>query len=128
RDGSRIFFSDGPSVSPRQLDVRENLSSTTQVSLSQKTGSVGDPSDQNVDFQMATPDGSNVFFITSAQLTDDATVGGGLYRYNVDTGALDYLSTGSTDPGGAAVQGVVRVSDDGSRRAYYATRHARRDE
>jgi hypothetical protein len=123
RDGSRIFFSDGPSVSPRQLYVRENLSSTTQVSLSQKTGSVGDPSDQNVDFQMATPDGSNVFFITSAQLTDDATVGGGLYRYNVDTGALDYLSTGSTDPGGAAVQGVVRVSDDGSR-AYFVANDA----
>src|SRR5262245_15764347 len=29
RDGSRIFFSDGPGVSPRQLYVRENLTSTT---------------------------------------------------------------------------------------------------
>lgn len=123
RDGSRIFFSDGPSVSPRQLYVRENLTSTTEISLSQRTGSVGDPADSNVDFQMATPDGSNVFFITPSQLTDDATVGGGLYRYNVDTGALDYLSTGSTDPGGAAVQGVVRVSDDGSR-AYFVANDA----
>ena len=72
---------------------------------------------------MATPDGANVFFISGSQLTDDATLGGGLYRYNVDTGALDYLSTGSTDPGGAAVQGVVRVSDDGSR-AYFVANDA----
>ena len=123
RDGSRIFFSDGPSVSPRQLYVREDLTSTTQISLSQRTGSVGDPADSNADFQMATPDGGNVFFISGSQLTDDATLGGGLYRYNVDTGALDYLSTGSTDPGGAAVQGVVRVSDDGSR-AYFVANDA----
>jgi hypothetical protein len=123
RDGSRIFFSDGPSVSPRQLYVREDLTSTTQISLSQRTGSVGDPADSSADFQMATPDGGNVFFISGSQLTDDATLGGGLYRYNVDTGALDYLSTGSTDPGGAAVQGVVRVSDDGSR-AYFVANDA----
>jgi WD40-like Beta Propeller Repeat len=127
-DGSRIFFSDAASLSSggasaRQLYVRENGTSTTQISLSEATATEGDPADADVDFQMATPDGDRVFFMTTSQLTDDATVGGGLYRYDVSSDELTFLSTGSTDPGGAQVLGVARVSDDGSR-AYFVARDA----
>jgi hypothetical protein len=116
RDGSRIFFTG--TQAPAQLYVREHGADTTQVSLSQATGTVGTPAAQPVTFEMATPSGRHVFFITASQLTDDATTGGGLYRYDVETGELDFLSGGSVDPLGARVQGVVRVSDDG-RRAYF---------
>lgn len=116
RDGSRIFFTG--TQAPAQLYVREDGTDTTQVSLSQATGSVGTPAGQRVTFQMATSSGRHVFFITASQLTDDATPGGGLYRYDVETGELDFLSAGSTNPLGARVQGVVRVSDDGER-AYF---------
>ena len=47
KDGSRIFFSDASSIGgggpARQLYVRENGTDTTQISLSQVTGSVGIP-------------------------------------------------------------------------------------
>jgi len=124
-DGSRIFFSDATSggATPRQLYVRENGTSTTQISLSQAAATEGDPATADVDFQMATADGDRVFFITASQLTDDATAGGGLYRYDVDSGELTFLSTGSTDVGGAQVLGVARVSNDGSR-AYFVARDA----
>ena len=118
-DGSRIFYSTPP---PRALFVRENGTASTEVSASQRAGEIGDPASDS-DFQVATPDGSSVFFISTDQLTDDATAGGGLYRYDVDTDDLTFLSTGSTDPGGAAVQGVVQVSDDGSQ-AYFVARDA----
>jgi hypothetical protein len=126
-DGSRIFFSDaatlGSSGIPRQLYMRENGTSTTLISESQAVATEGDPADTDVDFQMASPDGGSVFFITASQLTDDATAGGGLYRYDVDSGELTFLSTGSTGASGAQVLGVVRVSDDGSR-AYFVARDA----
>jgi WD40-like Beta Propeller Repeat len=124
-DGSRIFFSDAASggATPRQLYVRENGTSTTQISLSQAAATEGDPATADVDFQMATSDGDRVFFITTSQLTDDATTGGGLYRYDVSSQELTFLSTGSTDPGGAQALGVARVSDDGSR-AYFVARDA----
>jgi hypothetical protein len=121
-DGSRIFFSDAGSAAaggaPRQLYVREG-GQTTLISEGQGGPRDGQPSDQDVDFQIATPDGAHVFFITTAQLTADATVGGGLYRYDLDTGDLTFLSTGAVDTtAGAQVQGVLRVSTDGSR-AYF---------
>jgi hypothetical protein len=118
-DGSRIFFSDGTSLgaggaTPRNLYVRENGTSTTLVSEGQGGPRDGLPSDQDVDFQMATADGGRVFFKTTAQLTADATVGGGLYRYDLDSGDLTFISSGSTDPAGAGFRGLVRISADGS--------------
>jgi hypothetical protein len=111
RDGTRIFFS---SPQGGQLYMRENSAATTHISVSQATGSVGDPA-PNSDFQMATPDGDHVYFLSSGQLTDDATANGGVYSYNTDTDELDFVSTGSVDPNGVQALGVVRAADDGSK-------------
>ena len=124
-DGSRIFFSDASSIAgggpARQVYVRENGTDTTQISLSQATGSVGDPADQDVDFQVASTDGDRAFLITDSQLTDDASAGdanegGNLYVYDVSAGEL-------TSVAGPHVLGVVKAADDGSR-AYFVARDA----
>jgi hypothetical protein len=126
KDGSRIFFSDASSISgggtARQLYVRENGTDTTQISLSQDSGSLGDPADQDVDFQVASADGDRVYFITDADLTDGASAGdptqegGNLYVYDVSDDELTSVS-------GTHVLGVVKGADDGSR-AYFVSRDA----
>jgi hypothetical protein len=110
-DGSTIFFT---GLTNDQLYAARAGQATVEVSLSQKTGSVGDPALDGATFQDAARDGSSVFFLSSDELTNDATTGGGLYQYDVGTEALTFLSPDSTDASGAQVQGVVHVSDDGS--------------
>ena len=110
-DGSTIFFT---GLSNNELYAARVGQATVEVSLSQKTGSVGDPAPDGATFQDAARDGSSVFFLSPDELTNDATTGGGLYQYDVNTGTLTFLSPDSTDVSGAQVQGVVRVSDDGS--------------
>jgi hypothetical protein len=110
RDGSRIFFesppppfnsevlavSDPSCSEPVELYLREDATTTTEVSLSQRTGEVGTPAPDGAIFRGATPDGTFVFFTSPDQLTDDAPpVGSGegdLYRYDVGSGALSFLA------------------------------------
>lgn len=109
-DGSRIFFRQG-GASP--LYLREDGVRTVRVSESQRSGSEGTPA--NAGFVGATRDGSIAYFLSSAQLTDTATVGGGLYRYEVPSGTLELVTP---DSGGIAGQGAGIVdavaSEDGS--------------
>jgi DNA-binding beta-propeller fold protein YncE len=128
-DGSRIFFeapdpqakfysTDPNCLKPAALYVRERDARTTEISLSQKTGSVGAPAADGATFMGATPDGSKVFFYSPDQLTDDpAAASGGLYRFDVDRGTLALI----TNAEGATVLGSVKadgtaplVSADGS--------------
>ena len=116
-DGSRIFFTG--LTSPQELFMRNvTAGTTTEVSLSQKTGAVGDPAPDGATFQDAARDGSAVFFLSSDELTNDATTGGGLYEYNFNAPnpaeALTFLSPDAGDVSGAQVQGIVHVSNDGS--------------
>jgi hypothetical protein len=77
----------------------------------------------------ATPDGSTVFFTSCEKLSDDSTAvsdgehsctetaqGQDLYSYDTGTGDLTDLTVDSNvgDEKGAAVQGVLGASDDGS--------------
>ncbi len=68
----------------------------------------------------ASGDGSKVFFTSSAELTDDAYTGiadnaANLYEYDLTNGKLTDLSVDTADVAdGAAVQGIVQVSQDGS--------------
>jgi hypothetical protein len=139
-DGSRVFFT-GPNtatdITPdRQLYVRENGTSTVEVSKSQRTPE--DPAGpQSAHFQGASVDGSRVFFTSCAKLTDDATAAAGpkgasacfpgepgtgddLYEYDLETGVLTDLTVDKLtaeklgDPDGAQVLGVVDISEDGS--------------
>jgi hypothetical protein len=123
-DGSRIFFESpdpggagDPSCSPEggglqpevvgvgtqpvELYLRENGATTTEISLSQKTGSVGTPAsdtsaEDQVRYRGAAADGSRVFFTSGDQLTNDpAAAGGGLYAYDVASAHLSFIATGA---------------------------------
>jgi hypothetical protein len=125
RDGSRVFFTD---LENKQVYVREDGSRTTEVSASQRT--TPDPNGEKpAAFMAASSDGSKVFFASCEKLTDDSTAvsngegscttadqGQDLYSYDLDTGDLTDLSVDSNvgDAKGAAVQGVLGTSQDGS--------------
>jgi hypothetical protein len=117
-DGARIFFK--PSSATTPLYLREGGARTVAISASQRAGSEGTPG--NARFVGATPDGSVVYFLSAIQLTDAATAGGGLYRYDVDAGELVLVTP---DSGGVAGQGGGIVdavaSEDGSHVYFIST-------
>ena len=139
-DGSRFFFTAtslvGGDAGQEAVFVREDDATAVDVSQSQ----TGTPNNGPSRFEMATPSGDFVFFkaryglaangTSTGAVSCDATalgvnLGAGcdLYRYEVDTGELLDISasTNPEDTGGAAVAGVLDVSDDGSR-VYFAAK------
>ena len=139
-DGSRLYFNgtsdEGPDTGTNAVFLREdNGNSVTDVS--QSTTAVHT---LGARYEAASPDGSHVFFranygiaSTSSPGATNVPCGGApsptqieklacdLYGYNADTKQLTDLSadTNPADPIGAAVQGVVAVSKDGSH-VYFA--------
>jgi hypothetical protein len=120
-NGERIFFTtpEGSASAPppfnvKRIYMRESDQTTTEISATQCDEPSCEGAVQDAIYQGAAADGSVAFFISSAQLTDAATPGGGLYRYDVSSGQLTLLTPDATDPGGAQVQGTVANSDDGS--------------
>jgi hypothetical protein len=117
-DGRRIVFTDGYAG----VYIREDGVRTRPVSQSQRAGSVGQPSPLPVTFAGAAEDGSRVYMVSTDQLTDDATPGGGLYWYDLTVpdgpGSLHFASSGATDPAGAQFESLALISPDG-RRAYF---------
>jgi hypothetical protein len=127
-DGSRIVFNEFGA-----LYVRIDGSSTKAVSASQRT--IPDLNGTRpATFWAATADGATIFFSSPEELTDDATTGddgsgnptdagSDLYAYHVASGQLTDLTV-DVNPAdlatGAAVQGVVGVSDDGAYIYYVA--------
>lgn len=112
-DGSRVFFTIG-TVNGLQLFVREDATTTKEVSLSQKPGNVGDEVFGEVAFLGAATDGSEVLFSSTGELTADATPGGGIYRYDLGSDQLEFLTPDTID-GNPQIQGAAGVSADGSR-------------
>jgi hypothetical protein len=133
-DGSKVFFKEGSAFTPGQLFVRENGSTTVEFSASQKNNGPGpggtDPNGPlNPLYWPASPDGSEAFFTSCEQLTNDSTAnsqdhdvqgkceaGNDLYRYDTASGVLTDLTVDHTpgDVNGADVQGVLGSSADGS--------------
>jgi hypothetical protein len=103
-DGSHAFFTaDG------NLYVRTG-NTTKQVDVSQGPGPSG-----GGEFMTASENGNSVLFTDPNQLTVGSSLNGeDLYRYEVSSGQLTDLTADTTDPGGAAVQGVLGASDDSS--------------
>jgi hypothetical protein len=98
------------------------LACTTEVSASQR--SVLDTENRPAAFLYATTgDSSDVLFLSSEKLTNDATTGSAdegkdLYRYDTASETLtDLVPVGPSSgvPNGAEVRGLVGVSADGSR-------------
>jgi hypothetical protein len=84
-----------------------------QVSASQ--ASTPDPAgEQPAIFAEATPDGRYVLFLSAGRLTDDATAGRQLYRYDTVSGELIDLTVDPVSENGADVLGVLGMSADGA--------------
>ena len=75
---------------------------------------------QSATYQGATADGSKVFFITAQELLPGAA-GENLYLYDFDAPAGQRLSLVSSGAPEAGVQGVLRLSQDGSHVYFVAT-------
>jgi hypothetical protein len=136
-DASRVLFRSGG-----QVYLRENVGQpqsavegggetercidpaeacTVEVSASERAQL--DPNGpQGADLLGASADGSRVFFLSKAELTEDAYTGpadnaANLYEYDVgapEGHRLRDLTVDSGDEDGASVQGVVQVSEDGA--------------
>ncbi len=138
RDGSRFFFNatsdEGADAGKRAIFVRKS-GGVEVVDASQPTTAT--PS-LGARYETASPDGSHVFFAANYGLTPESSSGPSeecvhvqprqlracaLYDYNVDTGELTDISAdvNPADSKGAAVDGVIAVSDDGSH-VYFAAR------
>jgi hypothetical protein len=121
-DGSRVFFTAErqTSANPAEIGagaifVREG-GVTRDVSLSETA-----TPDTNAEYRWATPDGSKVFFLASAGLTEESSPSGtDLYEYDLDAEKLTDLSV-SHEAGGAQVGGFVAASRDGSH-VYFVAR------
>lgn len=123
-DGSRIFFYVPPSSNLPEGDlyVRINGTTTVQTNKSRKTNGSGvggtDPAGPRpAAYVGATSDGTAAYFLSSEELTNDATAANGgrdLYRYDVDGNDLTDLTVDPNgDPNGADVFAVLGMSDDG---------------
>ncbi len=110
-DGSDVVFQSG---SPEQIYLRSDGAATTAISLSQKSGSVGDPAPTGAKFLAgASADGktfSKLYFTSSSELTDDAFTGpsqegSDLYEYDIASGQLTDLTANeeAVNPMGARV-------------------------
>jgi Tol biopolymer transport system component len=138
RDGSHFFFTalsnEGGDSGEPAVFVRKGPAET--VDASQKQGGAKDS--LGARYETASPDGSHVFFTANYGLTPTSSSGPtedcsiaafgsvkacDLYDYNVDTNQLKDLSANSKSANtiGAAVNGVVAVSRDGSS-VYFAAR------
>jgi hypothetical protein len=101
---------------------------TVEASASQRR--VADPHGPQVaHFWGASANGSKVFFTSTAELTEDAKTGpadnaANLYEYDLERPEgerLKDLTVDETDTDGAAVQGVVQISEEGSYVYFVAT-------
>jgi hypothetical protein len=102
-DGSEIFFD-----AEGALYVREDDARTIPISVSRRADASSAP--QEGTFVGASADGSTVYFTSYANLVEGPeTITPKLYRYDLNTGQLTTPVSTS-----AEVEGVLRVSDDGS--------------
>jgi hypothetical protein len=118
-DGKRAFFktADG-------LYLWEEGAGSTLVSASQR--SEPDPAGpQAAQFQLASEDGSRVFFTSSEKLVDgDPDNSPDLYLFDAESGDLRRVTgDGSEDPAGAGARTVAGISRDGSQ-AYFVAQGA----
>jgi len=137
-DGSKIFFSGRPgadatcnvSAFPIRVFARVNGEHTIPISASECTRGDCSTSVGDAWYQAASPSGQRVAFVSSEQLTNsDTDSTPDLYLYDFAGAPGNHLKqlsigggTGDATPGaGAAVQGLVKMSDDGSRVYFTAT-------
>ena len=122
-DGSKVFFQvpyraglgpDPDCQKPAQLYMRVNNTETVHVSASQR--GVPDPGGiEPAIFQGAASNGSAVLFSSSEMLTDDSGEGGGLYRFDTESGDLELILESPKFEAFQFMPNFARISADGSR-------------
>ena len=121
-DGSRVFFTVGTVRGHQPLYVRDTAAGQT-VRVDTPEAGVSQPPISDPEFQIASTDGSDVFFTENEPLTlasklePTAAEGAGsedLYVYDVATGSLTDLTVDQNAGEVADVRNVVGLSDDGS--------------
>jgi hypothetical protein len=103
----RVFFYDGPGAGG-PLYLRDG-STTLPVSVSQRAGDVGTM--HSGVFIAATPDADVAYFASADQLTDAATPGGGIYRFDRGSQTLTQLTPDAGDPAGLQLDGAIASKD-----------------
>lgn len=123
--GGQIFFtaSENPAGETDQLYARRGVDGpdpeTTRISRP-NPGVPAPTAAAPATFQEATPAGSRVFFLSSAELTSDARTGPSeegqdLYSWDAGTGLLTDLTpdASAATPNGAEVKGLIGAGEDG---------------
>ncbi|HEY2056494.1 MAG TPA: hypothetical protein VGH14_21385 [Solirubrobacterales bacterium] len=111
-DGSRIFFDAATETGEFGVYMREGgVTRAISVPSGTPSGSLAELGE----FQIASADGSVVYFTSGIELTPGVETGGSvaLYRYDVETETLTDI-TPTSNPGGPQVGQVLAASEDGS--------------
>lgn len=137
-DGNRLFFSARPGANvtcntatfPVKVFARVGGTQTVELSASECQRPGCSSSSGDAEYQAASENGDRVAFLSSDQLADsDTDSTADLYQYDFNATAGHHLaqlsvgdSSGGRTPGaGALAQGLVSMSDDGSR-VYFIAR------
>lgn len=102
-DGQVVYFS-APRLGPRQIYVRVDGSTTVDVSRCQYGPCAGEGAPAGAVFIAATPDGSSMLFSSPSRLLEAAPEGGGVYRFDLATRSLSFVTPLES---GGAVQAVT---------------------
>jgi hypothetical protein len=116
-DARRVYFYDNVTSESGYLYLRDH-NRTVGVSVSARTGDVG--SMHRAYFISANHDGSSAFFASVDQLTDAATPGGGIYRFDLATQSVTQITPDAGDPSGFIATGAI-ASDDQSHLYFTST-------
>lgn len=121
-NAERVYFYDqGAENFLYVRDLTTDPKRTIPVSISSRTGDTG--SIYGSRFISASHDGSQAYFASEAQLTDAATPGGGIYRFDLDAPEgqrLTLITPDAGDPTGLHLGGAV-ASDDQSHLYFTST-------
>jgi hypothetical protein len=117
-DAQRIYFYNGQAGSPVEVrDRKSDPARTVPVSLSRRAG---DGTEHPAVFISASHDGSTAYIESADQLTDTATPGGGIYKFDLATESLTQITPAAGDPTGLHLSGAL-AADDQSRIYFTST-------
>jgi hypothetical protein len=116
-DARRLYFYDTFGLNGGLLYVRDHQT-TVPVTASQRTTGDGGTI-YNGRFISASHDGSIAYVQSDAQLTDDATPGGGIYRFELETRTLTQITPASA--GGAPLDLPGAMSSDDMSHVYFTS-------
>jgi hypothetical protein len=119
-DAKRIYYYPGQiELSPVEVRDRKIVPArTVTVSKSSRAGDVGTA--YQATFISASHDGSTAYIESPTQLTDAATPGGGIYKFDLATESLTQITPDAGDPTGLHLAGAL-VADDQSRIYFTST-------